>query len=259
MKTMVMVGIGMTAIAFVATSIGTMFVLAQPPERREVSDRIEGKIVEPVLNDHGDAEGWKLEDGQILHLPPHAFRELSKEVSPGDTVRAAVASKRLPDGREVKEIVSLQVGDKTLTVHPPRRPKPGLVPPPHDPAKEKPMKANGTITEFHKNPHGDVDGFTLDDGTDVMFPPHNAEAVEQACQVGSEVHVKGHRHETPEGDIHLQADEITSGDQVIRLERPKPPKPPKHGPAGEPGISHKQADDILHELRAIRRLLEERA
>lgn len=121
------------------------------------------------------------------------------------------------------------------------------------------MKAKGTISSFHENHHGDVDGFTLDDDTEVKFPPHVGESLQDGMSVGTKVNVKGQRHETPEGDIHLHADEITADGYTYTIDQPKGPKPPKHGPPHEDWMTRKQADDVIKELRAIRELLETRS
>lgn len=121
--------------------------------------------------------------------------------------------------------------------------------------QEQPMKAQGKITTFNSNEHNDVDGFTLDDDTRVKFPPHVGESLQEGMEVGTDVSVKGHKHKTPEGEIHLLAEEITAAGYTYTIDHPKPPK---HGGRREDWMSRKQADEMLKELRSIRRLLEQR-
>ena len=64
------------------------------------------------------------------------------------------------------------------------------------------------------------------------------------------------RHETPKGDVHLHAEEITADGYAYTIDAPKPPK---HGPGHEDWMTKKQADEMLTELRAIRKLMEEKA
>lgn len=63
------------------------------------------------------------------------------------------------------------------------------------------MKAKGTIVSFHENHHGDTNGFTLSDDTEVKFPPHNGEALMEGMRIDSEVDVKGRRHKTPKSNM----------------------------------------------------------
>lgn len=120
------------------------------------------------------------------------------------------------------------------------------------------MKAKGTITTFTENRRGDLDGFSLDDETEVKFPPHVAESLQEGMEVGTEVKVKGHRHETPEGDVHLHATEITADGYTYTIDDSEPCKPPKGGKGCESGMTRKQAAQVLKELRNIRKLLENR-
>jgi len=66
---------------------------------------------------------------------------------------------------------------------------------------EAPLQVTGTLTEFHFNHHGDVDGFRLDDNTEVKFPPHLMAQLESCAGVGDAVLVQGRRHLTPTGDV----------------------------------------------------------
>ncbi len=124
---------------------------------------------------------------------------------------------------------------------------------------EKPMKAKGKIVSFHENKHGDVDGFLLSDDTTVKFPPHMGESLVKELKIGIVVSVNGRRHETPKGEVHLHAVDITANGNVHTIDSPKPPK---HDQGHERGhadwMTKKQADEMLSELRAIRKLMEER-
>lgn len=249
-----------TAIVAAMIGVGIHVALAQPPAGVVEAKMIAGKVVEPILNDQQDGDGWKLDSGDTIHVPPAAFAELQNTVKPGEMVHAATRPKTLRDGRQVNEVITLQVGDRHLAIMPPAPPAPPHKKPhPHpEPQQEEPMKAQGTITTFNTNHRGDVDGFTLDDNTEVKFPPHVGESLQEGMEVGTEVSVKGHRHETPDGDIHLHAEEITAAGYTYTIDHPKPPKPPKHGPGHEDWMSRKQADEVLMELRSIRKLLEQR-
>ena len=117
------------------------------------------------------------------------------------------------------------------------------------------MKANGKIVSFHENKQGDVDGFLLSDDTTVKFPPHTGESMVKGLKIGSEVNVNGRRHETPKGEVHLHAVDITANGIVHTINSPKPPKQ-EQGHAD--WMTKKQADEVLSELRTIRKLMEER-
>jgi hypothetical protein len=56
-----------------------------------------------------------------------------------------------------------------------------------------PPIATGAIRRFLINPHGEVDGFLLADGTLVKFPPHMAGELTAAVKIGDTVSVRGIR------------------------------------------------------------------
>ncbi len=49
----------------------------------------------------------------------------------------------------------------------------------------------GKVKQFLQNPHGDADGFILEDGTEVHFPPHMSAEMQDAVAIGDEVSVRG--------------------------------------------------------------------
>jgi hypothetical protein len=211
-----------------------------------------GKIVKETKNPHGDIDGWILEDGTAVHFPPHVYRSFQDQIKPGDSIAVQVTPRTDRDGRQIKEVVTVQKGDRTFTVEPPRRDRSEHV-------KEEAMKRSGTVTGFHENPHGDVDGIFLDDDTEVKFPPHMGDKIQNAVAIGDTIIAQGNRHVTPKGDVHLRADFITAKNTSIEIDHPKSPKPPKdHGPQ-EDWMTKKQADEMISELRAIRKLLEKRS
>ncbi len=236
--------------------LGTVWVLAQPPTRTTEVTEVQGKVTDLTNNAHNDPDGWKLDNGQIVHVPPHAFADLNAQVKAGASVKAFTVKKQRPDGTFVNEAIVVEVNDQRIAILPPAPP----THPKHPHSDEKPMKAKGKIASFHENKHGDVDGFQLSDDTTVKFPPHMGKSLSKELKVGTEVSVNGNRHETPKGDIHLHADDITAAEYVYTIDAPKPPKHgPKDGPGHEDWMTKKQADEMLSELRAIRKLMEEKA
>lgn len=191
---------------------------------------IPGRVAELTKNKPGDVDGFKLESGQQVHFPPHHGKAISGLIQQGTDVCVFASVKSRPDGKEFMEVVVLQIGEEAIMItgamtKPLSKPDEEHA----QPAKpnESSMSASGKIASFHKNHDGDVDGFELDDKTIVKFPPHEGGKVESSVRVGSAIIVRGRRHETPKGDVHLQAERIVNGDQILVIEGPKP-KPPNH-------------------------------
>lgn len=62
------------------------------------------------------------------------------------------------------------------------------------------VSVSGTVKDWMRNRHGDIDGLYLEDGTAVSFPPHKASEIRTIVDTGTFVEAGGERH--PE---HLHA------------------------------------------------------
>ncbi len=277
----------LSGLAFIAFS----FVDAAPPDsdathkhdepRHRPLDKLSivtGKVASWTTNKAGDVDGFKVGENAIVHFPPHHGEQFSAWLKLEDDVTVFAMPKSRPDGAEVMEAVVLQRGDEAMQVPGPKppqtKPPEGKPEPDHAGHRDDQLTSlRGKVTELHENREGVVDGFKVDAKTEVQFPPHQSGVILASVQVGSEVVVDGRRHETPKGDIHLHADRISSGDAVIKIDRPEPKKhegPPPHGKKGPEGSKEREGDkgivddhgkpphvQIVEELRKIRELLEE--
>lgn len=52
-------------------------------------------------------------------------------------------------------------------------------------------ETRGTVTRFLLNPHGEFDGFILDDSRQVHFPPHLSKQLARNVKMGDLVTVRG--------------------------------------------------------------------
>lgn len=235
----------------VATGTNLTPLMAQDSQQ-EVSVMMErGKVKSVLKNDHDDVDGLLLDSGLRIHFPPHMGERITAVVKVGDKVEVEGRQEVTPRGDKVFEITKLTSGKEMVEVDHPR-PKPGS----KGPRIEEPMNASGKVTEYAQNPHGDVDGLILKDGTVVKFPPHQSQELQKLVAIGDKVTIEGRRHVTPRGDVHLHADRIEAGGQTLEREGPKHgPKGPKHGPGAFEQDGPTNAE-LLRELKAIRQLLE---
>lgn len=260
------------------------FATAQVPppgDRSSTRDSrtVSGRVSELLRNDHDDIDGFSLDGGAEIHFPPHIGRTVAAKVQVGDRVEVQGRDEVRPRGERVFEAFRITSGETMINVDPPEGPRgpagkrgPGG---PRGPREDEPMNAKGKVTSYATNPDGDVDGLILADGTEVKFPPHQSEELQRVVSKGDEVRVAGRKHETPEGDTHLHADRVTDSSTGKSLDRdeprggPRDRRPPpagKRGPAAERGPGRgpgPEADrpeppheEILRELREIRKLIE---
>lgn len=111
----------------------------------------------------------------------------------------------------------------------------------------------GGVEYFHENPHGDVDGIYLADGSEIRFPPHLGSDLFEALPFGQVIQVNATVHITKHDDVHLHAHKVVNVETGEVLLEKEPhvhkPKGPKH---------RVDNAEVLNELKAIRKLLEGR-
>lgn len=86
------------------------------------------------------------------------------------------------------------------------------------PGAHRPETLSGVVSGWKRNHHGDLDGFYLEDGTEVRFPPHRADAVRRIVGEKSAVEAWGARR-----GRHFHAFEISIPESGEKVEAHKPP------------------------------------
>ena len=237
----------------------------------EATTSVSGRVAKLLRNGRGDLDGLKLEEGPQIHFPPHMEDRVAKIVKVGDQVAVQGRKETRRDGDLVLEAARIESGGQSVVIEhpaPPRGPA-GKRPPRKE--RDEPWNTSGEVREFAKNPHGDVDGLLLADGTAVKLPPHRGRELQALVKTGEKVRIEGRRHRTPHGDVHLHADRIVATASGKTLEREDPADAPhrhkddvgpdaKDRPEGTPpreaGADPVQRQ-ILDELKGLRRHLEE--
>lgn len=198
-------------------------------------------------NHHRDIDGLFLDDGTEVRFPPHVGHQVEAAMTVGDMLKIDGETKTKPRGEVVFEARRIEGPHGAIDVHGPKNHRPNKA---HE--AEVAMNATGTLVEFHLNRHGDLDGFRLNDETEVKFPPHLAHELEACVAVGAIVLVEGRRHLTPKGDIHLHVDRIVNQVTQAVVSRHEPFRSVGHDTASQPSHS-----DILKEIKELRLLIEQ--
>ena len=123
----------------------------------------------------GEIDGAVLDDGTVIHGPPHLADRFSAIVTRGDRIQAVGRMETGPAGDthlEVQTVTNLRTNDSrendALPPGPgPRRPLP---PPPgprrgNAPTAAASQTAQGKVQRMTSAPMGEIDGAVLDDGT----------------------------------------------------------------------------------------------
>jgi hypothetical protein len=123
-------------------------------------------------------------------------------------------------------------------------------PPVQEDHSEEHKVIRGTVRQFLKNDHEDIDGVTLDGGVDIRFPPHIGREVTRLAKVGDELAIQAERVTRPRGETVLEARRIERDGKVIEVDHPP------RGPKGKPGPMGRPGEDVPMKARgAIAELL----
>jgi hypothetical protein len=195
-------------------------------------------------NPKGDVDGLTLADGTEVRIPPHLGPKLAEMIAKGDEVQVEGHKHTSPKGDTHMRAHSIRnvKSDVTLDVK-------ASPPPERDRSKrndEVAMTSRGLVKSFHENRRGDVDGLTLEDGSEIRFPPHVGKKLSAVVAKGDEVQVDGHKQTDPKGDTYLRAGTIKNVKSGESIEVGRP-----HERSGPP---HQQ---MLAEIRAIRELIDD--
>jgi hypothetical protein len=218
-----------------------------------------GTVKEFMKNDHLDTDGIRMDDGTIVHFPPHIGRKVVQTFNVGDTIKVEGRNETRPEGEVVFEVTKIIGASQTIVVDHPSPPLKRTKR--HE--NDTPLNTKGTVKVLVRNHQGDVDGFLLSEETEVKIPPHQGVELIELVHVGDLVRIEGRRHVTPHGDIHLHADRIVVDASGKVFQRDEPG-------LNKPGPPHHHADfkvetekvhgptnvEIMQELREIRLLIE---
>jgi hypothetical protein len=152
-------------------------------ENAEVKE-IYGTVLSYLLNPRGEVDGLLLEDGTFIKFPPHLGRELTQVAQPNDevTVIGPLEGPKLLKGYVIANLQTETALREIKPTPPERASFSGPL---------KPLRAEGRIKYAKRNPHGEIDGAILEDGTILLFPPHAGETFAEQLKGGQPLHALG--------------------------------------------------------------------
>jgi hypothetical protein len=126
---------------------------------------VEGTVSQYLLNPRGEVDGLLLDDHTVIKFPPHLARELVQVIKPKERVHANghLEAEKLLKGHVIANPITGRA-IREIKPSPPERAV-GL-------NALQPLSVAGAIRVVRRNPHGDIDGVVLEDGTLLHFPPH---------------------------------------------------------------------------------------
>ncbi len=190
------------------------------------SKQIEGRVQSLTSAPMGEVDGAVIDDGTVIHWPPHLADRFSVVAVAGDRIRASGSMETGPEGDthlEVQTVTNLRTNASAENDAGPPPPPPGVGrrvgPPPRRPVAREGLvdprtgalkTAEGCVRRMTTAPMGEVDGAILDDGTAIHWPPHLADRFAAVVRRGERVKVSGWMETGPEGDTHLEVQNATN-------------------------------------------------
>jgi hypothetical protein len=218
------------AASLTATALGLCFAgsegKAQPPGRGH-SKTVRATVRSTTTAPMGEVDGAVLDDGTVIHWPPHLAEQFAGIAVRGDQLRVTGWMETGPEGDthlEVRTVTNLRTNASVENDGPPPPPPPpgpgrrrGPVPPtPPGPRPESRVGAEasrsvqGTVQRFTTAPMGEIDGAVLDDGSVIHWPPHLADRFTAIVARGDRISVSGWMETGPAGDTHLEVQSATN-------------------------------------------------
>lgn len=232
-------------------------VNAQGPrdgEARTVRGTIESMTTAPK----GEIDGAVLDDGTVLHWPPHLEDRFTEVAKKGSRVTAEGSMRIGREGDTRLEVRKLTNTDTDATVRNdetgPREKRPKGPPPPPR-RSERTETVRGSVARLTTAPKGEVDGAVLEDGTVLHWPPHLEDRFTKVVKKGDRVEVTGFQETTPKGDEHFEVASVTNLDTKATAANegdrgPAEARPKRDRERGD------RDDNRDHEIREIKKELE---
>ncbi len=183
---------------------------------------IKGKVAQYSLTPRGDVDGFILQDGTEVHMPPHLSAELVYTVRPGDTVTIrGLKAAAVPMVQAMS--VTNDASGQTVTDNGPPGGGPGRRGPG---GAGQQIQDQGRIKEQLHGPRGDLNGVLLEDGTMVRLPPPEARRLASELAPGQQVFASGNGVAGPLGKVIAARSIGPTQAQATEVAAP----PHRHGP-----------------------------
>jgi hypothetical protein len=217
--------------------LGSGDLPAQGPRAAD-SRTARGTVQSMTTAPKGEIDGAVLDDGTVLHWPPHLADRFSSAVERGDRVSAVGQMETNREGEDWFEVQTLTNLDSNATVENDergRRPKKGRKAPPPPPRQSAPGETiRGTVERMTTAPKGEIDGAVLDDGTLIHWPPHLQARFTAAVARGDRISAEGRMETNREGVDWFEVQTLTNLDSDATAENDERGRPPKKGRRGPP-------------------------
>jgi hypothetical protein len=241
---------------------------AQPPRFGDAK-QAEGRVQSLTTAPMGELDGAVLDDGTVIHWPPHLADRFSAVAVKGDRIRVAGRIETGPAGDtqvEAETVTNLRTNVSAENDFgpppPPLGPSRRVAPPPRGPLARRRVidsrtgegtTAQGRVRSMTTAPMGEVAGAILDDGTVIHWPPHLADRFTAIIARGDQIEVSGWKETGPAGDTHLEVQTATNLRTNASVSNDGAPLAARPAPDGSGDFARPPAinDQVERRLKAL--------
>ncbi|HVA47024.1 MAG TPA: hypothetical protein VNH11_11715 [Pirellulales bacterium] len=254
--------------AALATAAATLAVVcgeatAKPRPERSETTTVEGTVKSMTTAPRGETDGAVLDDGTVLHWPPHLENRFTDVVRKGSRVRVVGWNEINREGERRLEVNTLTNTDTRATAENDGRGprgKKGKGPPPPPRHRGPARTVEATVERMTTAPRGETDGAVLDSGTVLHWPPHLEGRFANLIAEGDRVKAVGFEETGKRGEERFEVQSLTN----LRTNRsaenddraPPPPREARRGGQGEAASRSERIRQLKEEAERLQREIE---
>jgi hypothetical protein len=243
----------LSAAAIAAIALASSQAMAQSTEN------VRGTVRSLTTAPKGEIDGAILDNGTVLHWPPHLEADFKAVAAVGDRVEATGRTETAPRGEVHFEVQRLSnVRTNAVAVNDDRGPPPPMG---RGPRGRLPVNAGdattvrGVVRSMTTAPKGEIDGALLDDGTSLHWPPHMEANFRNIVAVGDRVEAVGRTETAPRGEVHFEIQRVTN--LRTNATAVNDDQPPSAGPRGIVGDREERLRRLEDQLSQIQREIDQ--
>jgi hypothetical protein len=169
---------------------GIAFAQPKPTYDPAQLPAITGKVAQYLLGPRGDVDGLMLADGTEVHVSPGLSSELVFTVKPGDAITIhGLKAKAVP------MVAAASITNDASGVTIAGRMGHAM----HGGGAS--IEAQGVVKAALHEPHGEINGVLLEDGTVVRLPPPEARKLAAQLAIGQKLFARGTGVKSPLGEV----------------------------------------------------------
>jgi hypothetical protein len=225
---------------------------------------VRGTVESMTTAPRGEIDGAVLDDGTILHWPPHLEDQFTAVVKKGDRITAVGRVETTRKGDTHFEVQTITNVDSDATAEndgPPPPRKKGRKGAPPAPRRRGPEQTiQGTVERLNTAPKGEIDGAVLDDGTLLHWPPHLEDRFANLIAEGDRVKAVGFEETGKRGEERFEVQSLTNLRTNQAAENddlgPPPRRETRRGRNEEPSSRSERIRQLKQEIERIEREVE---